>query len=144
MRKALLLFAAGALSACGTQSLVTDGTYQSAENTGTLVGASLVVDVKAKTASVTLSGGTQAIVLQMTALPTAQWEKGCPTNFSSVAVETFTLSPDPAVLWTLSLAKPRLVASCGMDSANPDEVVLEGTGDPNETQYRLMFRRLTR
>ena len=139
-----MLCAVGALSGCGVQSVVTDGTYQSGA-TGQLPNATLVVDLAAKTASVTLSGTTTAVVLQMTALPVAQWEKGCPGNYGSVAVETWTLSPDPAVLGAYSLTGPRLVAGCSAtDKADPDEVVLKGTSEPNQTQYNFAFQRLTR
>jgi len=144
MRTSCLLVVVGVLSACGVQSVVTDGTYQSAETTGPLVNATLVVDVKGKTASVTLSGAGSPVVLQLTAVPPAQWETGCPTNYTSVSVETWKLSPDPAVLGTLSLANPRLVAGCGLDVAKPDEVVLEGTSQPNDTSNHLVFHRLTR
>jgi hypothetical protein len=131
-----------ALFGCGPQSLVTDGTYQS-DGTGPLPNATLLIDLKAKMATVTPSGAS-AVVLQLTAVASAQWEKGCPTNFSSVSVETWTVAPDPAVLGSLSLAGPRLVAGCGLDVANANEVILEGTGAPNDTRYTLGFTRLTR
>ena len=143
MKISILLLCAVALFGCGPQSLVTDGTYQS-DGTGPLPNATLLIDLKAKTATVTPSGTSSAIVLQLTAVPPAQWEKGCPTNFSSVSVETWTLAPDPAVLGSLSLASPRLVAGCGLDVANADKVVLEGTGAPNDTHYTLGFTRLSR
>lgn len=140
MKTALLLTGVWLLSACGPQSVLADGSYQSMETSGALVRASLAVDVKAKTVSVTLSGASSAVVLHATP---AAWGKGCPTNFSSVAVETWALAPDPAVLGTLSLAAPRLVAGCGLDVAKPDEVVLEGVSQPNDTQNHLVFRQLT-
>lgn len=123
--------------------MVTDGTYQS-DGTSPLPNASLVIDLAGKTASVTPSGASAAVVLQLTAVAPAQWEKGCPTNFSSVSVETFTLAPDPAVLGALSLAGPKLLAGCGLDKGDPDTVVITGTGAPDATSYTLAFRRLTR
>ncbi|MDP1826907.1 MAG: hypothetical protein Q8L48_26780 [Archangium sp.] len=144
MKTSTLMFVvAVALSGCGPQSLVTDGTYQS-DGTGPLPNASLVIDLKAKTASVTLSGTSTAVALQLTAVPAASWEKGCPTNVSSVAVETFTVAPDPAVLGSLSLAGPKLLAGCGLDKGDPDTVILEGTGAPNATRYQLHFQRVVR
>lgn len=143
MMKTSLMLLAVALSACGPQSLVTDGTYQSGA-TDQLPNATLVIDLKAKTASVTLSGASTPVVLQMAAVAASKWETGCPTNYTSVSVETWTLTPDPAVLGTLSLAGPRLVAGCGLDKGDPDTVVIKGTGDPNSTSYNLSFHRLTR
>ena len=143
MKISLSLLCLVALFGCGPQSLVTDGTYQS-DSTSPLPNATLLIDLKAKTASVTLSGTSTPVVLQMTAVPASKWETGCPTNYTSVSVETWTLTPDPAVLGTLSLATPRLVAGCGLDAANANEVVLEGTGAPNETHYTLGFTRVTR
>lgn len=140
MRASFLAVGLGVLSACGPQSVLADGTYQSMESSGALAGASLAVDVKARTVSVTLAGASSAVVLQATP---AAWGKGCPTNFSSVAVETWALAPDPAVLGSLSLAAPRLLAGCGLDTAKRDEVVLEGVSQPNDTQQHLVFRQLT-
>jgi hypothetical protein len=134
------LIAAVALTACGPQSLVTDGTYLSG-STAQLANASMAIDLNAKKASVTLSGASSATELTLTAVPAANWEKGCPTNLSSVAVETWTVSPDPTVLGTLSLSGAKLLAGCGLDKADPDTVVLKGTGDPNSTQYVIEFKR---
>lgn len=143
MRSSFALLAV-LLTACGgAESKLSDGTYESTETSGALQGAKLVLDVKAKTAAVTLTGAS-AVTLQLTAVPHAQWEKGCPTNTSSVTIETMKISPDPAVLGTLSLANPRLVAGCGLDGANANEVVIEGTSQPNDTQNHLVFRRLIR
>ena len=143
MKLSLSLLCAVALFGCGPQSLVTDGTYQS-DGTSPLPNATLLIDLKAKTLSVTPSGTSTPVVLQLTAVPAAQWEKGCPTNFSSVSVETWTVAPDPALLGSLSLTAPKLVAGCGLDVANANEVVLQGTGSPNDTHYTLGFTRLTR
>lgn len=140
MKTTLLFLTAAALCACGPQSLVTDGTYQSSA-TDALPNASLVIDLKAKTATVTPSGSSTPVVLQLTALAAAQWEKGCPTNFSSVSVETWRIAPDPAVLGNLSLAGPRLLAGCGLDKGDPDTVIIKGTGEPNATTYQLNFKR---
>lgn len=134
-----LLLIAVASTACGPQSLVTDGTYQS-NGTAQLPNASLVVDVQAKTASVTLSGSTSPVVLELTAVAAANWERGCSTNLTSVAIETWRL-PEPTVLGSLSLTGARLVAGCGLDKGDPNTVVLKGTGDPNATQYELAFTR---
>ena len=140
MKMPLVFLTAAVLCACGPQSLVSDGTYQSGA-TDALPNATLVIDLEAKTASVTPSGASAPVVLQLTALPAAQWEKGCPTNFSSVSVETWTLAPDPAVLGTLSLSGARLLAGCGLDKGDADSVVIKGTGAPNATTSQLNFQR---
>ncbi|HEX7604835.1 MAG TPA: hypothetical protein VF316_24620 [Polyangiaceae bacterium] len=134
----VLLVACG--GAGGAESKLSDGTYLSTESTAPLSGATLVLDLTAKTAVVTLTGAS-AVTLQLTAVPKAQWEKGCPTQMSSVTIETYTIAPDPAELGTLSLSTPRFVAGCGSSGANPDEVVIEGTGAPNSTSYHLAFHR---
>jgi hypothetical protein len=119
---------AAALAACGpVTSLITDGTYASG-NDMTLPNATLVIDRAAKTATITQDGGS-AVVLNLVDVPRASWEQGCPTNFSSVAIETFTLTPDPAVIGSVSLGAPKLTAGCGLDSADPDSVRLEGGAD---------------
>lgn len=140
MKTPFVLLTAFVLCACGPQSVVTDGTY-STDSTDSLPNATLVIDVKAKTASVTPSGASTPIVLQMTALPPARWERGCPTNLSSVSVETWTLAPDPAVLGSLSLSGARLLAGCGLDKGDPDSVVIKGIGEPNASTYQLSFHR---
>ena len=129
-----------AMCACGPQSLISDGTYDS-DSSAALANASLVVDVTAKTASITLSGERDATVLQLARLPTADWERGCPTNVSSVAVETWVVTPEPTVLGSLSLSGTRLLAGCGLDVADADTVVLKGTGAPNSTDYVIAFTR---
>lgn len=136
----LTLSAVAALTACGPQSVITDGTYKSS-TTAQLADASIKIDLNAKKASVTLSGSSTPTELTLTAVPAANWEKGCPTNLSSVAVETFTVSPDPTVLGNLSLTGAKLLAGCGLDKADPDSVVLKGTGDPNSTSYLIEFKR---
>lgn len=140
MNRTLLFLTLALLSACGPQSVVTDGTYKSS-TTAQLADASLVIDLNSKKASVTLAGASSATELTLTAVPAANWEKGCPTNFSSVAVETWTVSPDPTVLGNLTLTGAKLLAGCGLDKADPDSVVLKGTGDPNSTQYLIEFKR---
>lgn len=140
MKISLVCLTAAALCACGPQSVVTDGTYAT-NSTDPLPNATLLLDVKAKTASVTPSGASTPVVLQMTALSAAQWERGCPTNLSSVSVETWTLAPDPAVLGSLSLSGARLLAGCGLDKGDPDSVVIKGTGEPNASTYQLSFQR---
>ncbi len=133
---ALLVVASG----CRPESLVTDGTYQS-DSTAALPDATLVVDVKGKTASVTVDDAGAPVVLELSALPVADWESGCPTNVSSVSVETWVVNSNPAVLGTLSLRDPRLLAGCGLDAADADTVVLTGTGEPNDTSYFILFHR---
>lgn len=140
MKTTLSFLTAVALCACGPQSVVTDGTYATGA-TDALPNATLVIDVQAKTASVTPSGASAPVVLQLTAVAAAQWEKGCPTNLSSVSVETWTLTPDPAVLGTLSLSGAKLMAGCGLDKGDPDAVTITGTGEPNATKYQLNFQR---
>lgn len=135
---------AALLAACGpVESRLADGTYQSTESAGPLVGANLSVDLKGKAVTVSMTGTSQ-VALQLAEVPRAQWQTGCPTNFSSVLLETWGLSPDPAVLGTLSVATPRLLAGCGSGGANRDEVVVTGTSQPNSTQQHLVFRRVTR
>jgi hypothetical protein len=129
------------LSGCGpTRSEATDGTYKAAASSP-IGGASLVLETAAKTATVTLPSGGTPVMMQLTALPQAQWERGCPTNYTSVLVETFTLSPDPLVLGTVTLTAPRLTAGCGLDAANPDEVRLSGTS--GDSQVFINFSRVT-
>ncbi len=130
----IFLFAL-ALSACGPRSTVVGGTYVT-ERLGSLPGSTLVVELKAKTASLTLSGATTPIVLQLSG---PQWTKSCVTNFSSVLVETWTVSPDPAVLGTITLSGPRLLAGCGEDIADPDTVFLMGT-ELNSSLAFLLLR----
>ncbi len=128
------------LSACGPQSLITDGSYYSGA-AEPLSSSTLVVDTAAKTASLTISEGGDPIVLELSAVPTADWERGCPTNFSSVSVETYLVTPNPVTLGEISLSDARLVAGCGLDEADPDSVVLKGTGEPNATEYFIIFHR---
>lgn len=140
MKTSLPMILVVALCGCGPQSVISDGTYDS-DSSAALANASLVVDVSAKTASLTLSGERDATVLQLDRLATADWERGCPTNVSSVAVETWAATPEPTVLGSLSLTGTRLLAGCGLDVADADTVVLKGTGEPNATAYVIAFKR---
>lgn len=129
------------LSGCGPiRSELTDGTYKAAASSP-IGAASLVLETAAKTATVTLPSGGTPVMMQLTALPQAQWEMGCPTNYTSVLVETFSLSPDPLVLGSVTLANARLTAGCGLDSANPNEVRISGTS--GDSQVIINFSRLT-
>ncbi len=88
-------------------------------------GASLAVDVAAKRATLKTPGQSDT-TLELTALPEASWLRGCQTNFSSVLLETFSVSPSPLVLGSLTLMQPRLSAGCGLDKANDNELSLSG------------------
>lgn len=131
------------LLACGpTTSQLADGTFV-ASSSSALGSASLVVETAAKTATLTLPTGGTSVMMELTALPRPQWEQGCPANFSSVAVETFSVTPDPLVLGSVTLTRPRLTAGCGLDVANADEVRLAGVG-AGEADASVVFSRLTR
>ncbi len=99
-------------------------------------GTTLQLDVSAKTASLTPSGGS-ATSLTLTAVAEANWLSGCPTNVSSTVLETFEIAPDPITINGTSVPSPRLTAGCGIDGANPDQVNIESTsGSP-----RIVFTR---
>ncbi len=132
------------LAACGPpESRLSDGTYQSTESAGALVGATLSLEVKARSASIALAGASPT-ALTLTELPRDQWARGCPTNFSSVTLETLTVMPTLLTLGPEPVALPRLVAGCGGSGANPDEVALTGLNRSNGVRYHFVFRRLTR
>ena len=115
-----------------------DGTYVS-DGSAPVPNATLVVDRKAKTATVTLSGASDAIVLNLTPVSETDWERGCPTNGSSVSVETFDVTESPAVLGSLSLTDTRLLAGCNGAGGDENSVTLRGTGEPNATEFVIIF-----
>lgn len=132
-----------AFAACGpVTSLLTDGTYSSGSDP-TLPNATLVIDRAAKTATVT-PADAGAVVLNLVDVAQANWDRGCPTNFSSVSVETFTVTPDPAVIGSATISSPKLVAGCGLDSANPDSVRLEGSSADGGVSVIVDFARVQR
>lgn len=138
-----LVTIAVAFAACGpVTSLLTDGTYSSG-NDPTLPNATLVLDRAAKTATVT-PADAGAVTLTLVDVPQANWDRGCPTNVSSVSVETFTITPDPAIIGSATVASPKLTAGCGLDAANPDAVRLEGTSADGGVSVIVNFTRLQR
>ncbi|MBL8955580.1 MAG: hypothetical protein JNK82_32695 [Myxococcaceae bacterium] len=114
-------------TACGPKepSRVATGSY-TAHASSELTDAKLDIDVTAKTATLTPKNGA-AIALTLTAVPEASWPTACPTNTSSTVVEVYTVSPDPLTAGTMSITAPKLKAGCGIDGANPSQVMLEGT-----------------
>ncbi len=123
-----------ALAGCGpAESKLTDGTYALASGQEP-AGTTLVVDVAAKTATLT-SPGAAAVTLGLAPVARDAWARGCPANFSSVAVETFDVTPRPLTVGSATLEAPRLLAGCGLDVANADEVSLESG------EVKLVFQR---
>lgn len=123
-----------AFAACGpVTSPLTGGTYALAAGQEP-AGATLTVDAAAKQATLTRPGAAD-VTLTLAPVDQASWVRGCPANFSSVLLETFDVSPRPLEVGPATLATPRLLAGCGLDVANADEVSLE-SGD-----VKLLFRR---
>lgn len=123
-----------ALVGCGpVESPLTDGTYALSAGQEP-AGTTLVVSVASKTATLT-APGTAAVTLTLAPVAREAWVRGCPTNFTSVALETFDVTPRPLSLGSATLATPRLLAGCGLDVANADQVSLE-SGD-----VKLVFQR---
>lgn len=112
---------------CGpVESPLTAGTYVLAagqEPAGTL----LAVDVEAKRVTLTRPSA-EPVALTLTPVARRAWARGCPTNYTSVALETFDVTPRPLVVGGATLEAPQLLAGCGLDAANADEVSLESGG----------------
>lgn len=115
------------LAGCGpVESPLTAGTYALAagqEPAGTL----LAVDVEAKRATLSRPGA-EPVALTLTPVARGAWARGCPTNYTSVALETFDVTPRPLAVGSVTLEAPQLLAGCGLDAANADEVSLESGG----------------
>lgn len=122
------------MAGCGpVESPLTAGTYGLAagqEPAGTL----LAVDVEAQRATLTLPNAAP-LAFTLTPVARSAWARGCPTNYTSVAVETFEVTPRPLVVGPQTLEAPRLLAGCGLDAANADEVSLESGN------VKLLFQR---
>lgn len=104
-----------AATGCGPETRrLEGGRYVAASSLdGTpLGGATLSIDLTAKTATLTPAGGS-AVTLTLTAIAEASWPRECPTNFSATVVEAFTVAPDPLDVAGLSLPSPVLKAGCG-------------------------------
>ena len=119
----ILLLSVSSCSCGPPTSRLTSGRYVAG-------GTTLQLDVTAKTASLTPSGGS-AMSLTLTAVAEASWPSGCPTNYSSTILEALTISPDPVVINGTSVSSPRLTAGCGINGANADQVAIESSsGSP--------------
>lgn len=127
MRMIGVLCVVVAAAACGPRteapSLLKTGHYVGHD--ASLSGASLDIDVTAKTATFTPSGGS-AITWTLTAVPEASWPSECPTNARSTVVEEHKLSPDPLTIGSDTITSPLMQAGCGVDGPDASHVTVEG------------------
>jgi hypothetical protein len=133
----VLLFCAVGLIACGAEiSRLRSGEYRSSSAmVGTpLEGSTLSLDLEARSARLKLSDGSQ-VELTLSAVEEADWERGCPTNYSAVRVETFGIAPAPLKVAGLTLARPRLTSG-GVEEAR--EAELHGE-DPQGTLHKFIY-----
>jgi hypothetical protein len=89
-----------------------------------LAGTTLLIDLEASTARLGLTDGSHQ-ELTLKAMDEKAWESGCPTQFSSLNLETLEISPSPLTVAGLTLTRPVLTAGC----VQGREAVLQGT-DP--------------
>jgi hypothetical protein len=119
------------LVACGPQtSRLQSGDYEGATTlVGTeLAGTTLSLQLESATARVGLADGSH-VDLTLTRLDEGSWEIGCPTQFSHVRLETWSVAPSPLELQGLSLSEPRLTAGCAEAHR---EAVLQGRSADSE------------
>lgn len=137
MRSSWKLFLAFAVAGCGpVESTIAAGSFNSTSSEGGLVGAILTVDRQNMTGTLTPLG-KQPITLSFTLAPHDRWKTGCPTQFSSVLLETWEISPSPVVVGALSINEPLLTAGCAENSANADELALSSSDD---TAHQVFVR----
>lgn len=123
-----------AATGCGPETRrLEGGNYVAASSlAGTaLEGATLSVDLTAKTATLTPASGT-AVTLTLSPIAEASWPRECPTNLSSTIVEAFTIAPDPLEVAGLSLPSPVLKAGCG---SSTKEVFIDAAVTSGQSRF---------
>lgn len=124
MRLLILAALSVLLSACTGEAHLVAGEYEGVNSTleDTHVGVRLTLSEDKKTATLTLPDGS-SIELKLIALPEAEWERGCPNQWTSVLMETFRVEQELVKIGKLELRNVKLTAGCLHDHP---EAILEG------------------
>ncbi len=122
-----LIFAAALmllLGACTTEAHLAPGEYQGVNSTmvDAHLGVKLTISADKKTAIVSLADGSQ-VELKLIAVPVKEWELGCPTQWSPVAMETYRVEQEVVKIGKLELRNVKLTAGCLNEQP---EAILEG------------------
>lgn len=102
-----------------------DGTAYTADD---LVGLLLQLDLDAATATFVQddgAGGQATDTIDLVARDPADWETGCPTNYTHVDLETWDLDADAVTLGPVTVTAPIVTASCDSSTA----LVVPADGD---------------
>lgn len=112
------------LGACTTEAHLASGEYEGVNSTmvDAHQGVTLSISADKKTATISLADGSQ-VELKLVAVPQSEWELGCPTQWSSVAMETYRVEQEVVKIGKLELRNVRLTAGCLNEQP---EAILEG------------------
>ncbi|MFN7133286.1 MAG: hypothetical protein ACK4N5_14505 [Myxococcales bacterium] len=113
-----------ALTACTSESRLVTGEFVAAEaNPASVAGVRLVVAADKQSAQLVHTDG-QVQPLALTPVKQEEWDLGCPSQWSSVALETFLVEPSTLRIGKLELQNAKLTAGCFSEQP---QAILEGT-----------------
>ena len=87
-------------------------------------------------AATLIKSDQSTLPLTLAPLDKSKWRNECPTNYSSVKVETFDVTPSPLVVDTMTIQSPQITAGCDPDRP---EAILRGTVDGQDRSFVYEF-----